>query len=300
MPPQMNPSQQEYTNSTTPPKKGKGGMQSTQAHLNFAEVRDGVVIMRDGSLRMVIMCSPTNYDLKSPGEKDAIEFAYQGFLNGLHFPIQISVQSRKIDLDSYLDKLEQNLADQTNPLLAGLMEDYIFNIRDLLNQVNIMDKRFYVIVPYYVAEAAKGNAFKELIGSVTPQSDVSQTSVQFQDRKAELVQRTNMVAQGLASIGVRAAVLRTQEIIELFYESYNIDESEHQALGNTQDITTPVTVRGGSPAQPYRPAPKEAEPQDLFSASKTIMPTQPQNVQPQQIQPQQQVQPQYKPQGGQQ
>lgn len=295
----MNPQQQEYVNSTNQPSKKKGGLQSTQAHLNFAEVRDGVVIMRDGSLRMIIMCSPTNYDLKSPAEKDSIEFAYQGFLNGLHFPIEIVVQSRKIDLDSYLDKLDQMLADQTNPLLAGLMEDYIFNIRDLLNQVNIMDKRFYVVVPYFVAEAAKGNVFKELAGTVAPQGDVSQTSTQFQDRKAELVQRTNMVAQGLASIGVRAAVLRTQEIIELFYSSYNIDESEHQALGNTADITTPVTVRGGSPARPYQPAPKEAEPQDLFSASKTIQPAQTQPQSQPSTQPQQ-VQPQFKPQGGQQ
>jgi len=291
MPPQMNPNQQEYINSTTPPKKKKGDMQSTQAHLNFSEVRDGIVIMRDGSLRMIVMCSPTNYDLKSAAEKDAIEFAYQGFLNGLHFPIQICVQSRKIDLDSYLDGLDQKLADQTNPLLAGLMEDYIFNIRDLLTQVNIMDKRFYVVVPYFVAETAKGNVFKELAGTVAPQADVSQTSKQFLDRKAELIQRTNSVAQGLASIGVRAAVLRTQEVIELFYGSYNIDESEHQSLGNTQDLITPVTIRGGQPARPYQPQAKEPEPQDLFSAQR-INPT------PQQSQPQQ-IQPQYKPGGNQ-
>lgn len=290
MPPQMNPNQQEYVNSTTPPKKKKGDMQSTQAHLNFSEVRDGIVIMRDGSLRMIVMCSPTNYDLKSSAEKDAIEFAYQGFLNGLHFPVQIIVQSRKIDLDSYLDDLDQKLADQTNPLLAGLMEDYIFNIRDLLNQVNIMDKRFYVVVPYFVVEAAKGNVFKELAGTVAPQADVSQTSKQFQDRKSELIQRTNSVAQGLASIGVRAAVLRTQEVIELFYGSYNIDESEHQSLGNTQDIVAPVTVRSGPAPRPYQAQQKEAEPQDLYAAAKKIEPT------AQQTQPQQ-VQPQYKPGG---
>lgn len=216
-PNQINPAQQEYINSTTPPRKKKGELQSTQTHLNFSEVRDGIVIMRDGSLRMVIMCSPTNYDLKSPQEKDAIEFAYQGFLNGLHFPIQICIQSRKIDLEGYLDNLDQVLADQTNPLLAGLMEDYIFNIRDLLNEVNIMDKKFFVVVPYYVGDAVnKQNVFQQLGGVFSAPKDVVQTSKQFEDRKRELIQRTNTVAQGLASIGVRAAVLRTQEIIELF------------------------------------------------------------------------------------
>lgn len=268
-PNQLSPQQREYVNSVNPPKKGKSEQQSTQAHLNFAEVRDGVVIMRDGSLRMIIMCSPTNYDLKSPQEKDAIEFAYQGFLNGLHFPIQICIQSRKIDLDGYLDKLDQALADQTNPLLAGLMEDYIFNIRDLLNEVNIMDKRFFVIVPYYVGDVSKKNVFQQLGSIISGPKDISQTSRQFEERKRELIQRTTMVAQGLASIGVRAVVLKTQEIIELFYGSYNVDESQHQALGATEDLTTPVVGRGGGPARPYRPTPKEPEPQDLFSAANT-------------------------------
>jgi hypothetical protein len=239
---------------------------------------------------MAVLCSPTNYDLKSSSEKDAIEFAYQGFLNGLHFPIQICIQSRKIDLDGYLDDLDQKLADQTNPLLAGLMEDYIFNIRDLLEQVNIMDKRFYVIVPYFVVEAAKGNVFKEMISSISTPRDVVQTSTQFEERKRELIQRTSMVAQGLASIGVRSAILKTQELIELFYGSYNIDEALDQQLANMQDVTAPIATRGGVPPVPMRPVQKEAEPQDLFNASKNIQAA-PQ-TQPQQIQPQ------YKPQQG--
>lgn len=273
-PNQLNPSQQEYVNSVTPPQKSKGQLQSTQAHLNFAEVRDGIVIMRDGSLRMIVMCSPTNYDLKSASEKDAIEYAYQGFLNGLHFPIQICIQSRRIDLDGYLDDLDQKLADQTNPLLAGLMEDYIYNIRDLLNQVNIMDKRFYVVVPYFVAEAAKGNVFKSLGATLSPPKDVTQTSVEFEERKRELIQRTNTVAQGLASIGVRAAVLRTQEVIELFYSSYNVDESTNQPLSNTDGLTAPAVMREGPAPRPYVAQPKEPEPQDLYTASNAQVPPQ--------------------------
>ena len=137
----QNPQQQEYLNSTTAPKKQQDNKQlSTQSHLQFSEIKDGIVVMRDGSLRMVVLCSPTNFDLKSPEEKDAIEFAFQGFLNGLHFPIQIVIQSRKIDLDGYLGKLDTIQTNQANPLLASLMEDYILNIRGLLDDVNIMEK----------------------------------------------------------------------------------------------------------------------------------------------------------------
>jgi hypothetical protein len=265
---EYNPNQNMQSSSTTPPKKKKSDLLSTQNHLNFAEVRDGLVIMRDGSLRMIILCSPTNYDLKSGGEKEAIEFAYQGFLNGLHFPIQICIQSRKIDLDGYLDKLDQMLADQSNPLLADLMEDYIYNIRELLNVANIMDKKFFVVVPYYVLEVAKGNVFKQIASTFSKPTDVTQTDEQFMQRKAELIQRTNMVAQGLASIGVRAAVLKTQEVIELFYGSYNVDESQNQALVNTQDMTVPIVNRDGGNPRPYNPPPKEREPDDLYTAAR--------------------------------
>lgn len=267
-PNQPNPSQQEYINSVTPPKKAKNEQQGTQNHLNFAEVRDGVVIMRDGSLRMIILCSPTNYDLKSPQEKEAIEFAYQGFLNGLHFPIQISIQSRKIDLDGYLDDLDQILADQTNPLLADLMEDYIYNIRGLLDDVNIMDKKFFVVVPYYVGEVKKESVFKQLGSVFSAQQDISQTTKQFENRKREIIQRTSMVAQGLSTIGVRTAVLKTQEVIELFYGSYNVEESQRQTLTDTDSLIGPaVTREGGNPA-PYSPPPQETNPPDLYDVAR--------------------------------
>lgn len=269
---QPNPKQQEYKNSITPPKKTKGGKQlSTQSYLNFAEVRNGLVIMRDGSLRMIIMCSPTNFDLKSPREKDAIEFSYQGFLNSLHFPIQICIQSRKIDLDGYLEKIEGMLSEQTNPLLAELMEDYIFNIKDLLVNANIMDKRFFVVVPYYINETTnkKQNVFQQIAGNLTTPKDVVQSSAKFEERKREIIQRTNIVAQGLASIGVRAAVLKTQEIIELFYSSYNIEEAQNQSISDVSNITAPVVLREGQQPRPYTPEAKEAEPEDLFANAKS-------------------------------
>lgn len=270
--PQITPGQREYANSVTPPKKAKNKQISTQAHLQFSEIRDGIVVMRDGSLRMIILCSPTNFDLKSPAEKDAIEFAFQGFLNGLHFPIQIVIQSRKIDLDGYLEKLDKIQSDQANPLLASLMEDYIFNIRGLLEEVNIMEKRFFVVVPYYVAGVSRENIITKLKTVFSGSADTVQTGAEFESRKKELLQRTNLVAQGLAQVGVRSVVLNTQEVIELFYNSYNINESQNQSLANISQINTPAVGRTGGPATVHPPQTKEPEPEDLYSAAQKQAP----------------------------
>jgi hypothetical protein len=266
-----NPQQVEYEKSIAPPKDVKDQRTSTQNHLMFTEVKDGIVVMRDGSLRMVVLASALNFDLKSPREQDAIEFAYQGFLNGLHFPIQIIVRSRKLELDGYLEKLEVLQANQENPLLAGLMEDYIYNIRGLLEQVNIMNKEFYVVVPYFVElkNKKRDNAGFKLASLFKTSTDETQTTEMFEQRKRDLIQRTNLVAQGLAQMGIRAAVLSTQEIIELFYTAYNQEEAVNQNLVDIDQIVTPVVERGDAPPEQYSgPEQKEPDPDDLYSAAK--------------------------------
>ncbi len=278
-----NAQQIAYNNSTTPPKGKQNKQTSTQAHLQFSEIKDGIVVMRDGSLRMIILCSPTNFDLKSPAEKDAIEFAYQGFLNGLHFPIQIVIQSRKIGLDSYLLKLENIQSNQSNALLASLMEDYIYNIRGLLDDVNIMEKRFYVVVPYYTNAISKQNILTKLKGTTNEDAESTQTTTEYEQKKRDLMQRTSLVAQGLAQIGVRAAILNTQEVIELFYNSYNISESQTQSLIGIDAVSTPVVTREGGNPTLHPPQTKEPEPDDLYAAANRAqmqqqqqMPAQPQ------------------------
>jgi hypothetical protein len=221
----------------------------------FTEIKDGIVVMRDGSLRMVVLASSLNFDLKSPQEQDSIEFAYQGFLNGLHFPVQIVIRSRRLDLDKYIEGLEVKQAAEENPLIAGLMEDYIYNIQGLLEQVNIMNKEFYVVVPYYVEMAAKkkDNAGSKLAGLFQNNTDSVQTDEVYEQRKRDLIQRTNLVAQGLAQLGVRAAVLGTQEVIELFYTAYNQEEAISQNLTEVNEMTTPVVERGNPNPEPYTP-----------------------------------------------
>lgn len=267
------PQQIEYEKSITPAKEPKDQRTSTQNHLMFTEIKDGIVVMRDGSLRMVVLASALNFDLKSPQEQDAIEYAYQGFLNGLHFPIQIVVRSRKLELDGYLENLEVLQANQENPLLAGLMEDYIYNIRGLLEQVNIMNKEFYVVVPYYldVTSKKKDNAGFKLASLFKTNTDTMQTTEMFEQRKRDLIQRTNLVAQGLAQLGIRAAVLSTQEITELFYTAYNQEEATNQNLVDIEQMTTPVVERSDADPEPYSGATyQEPEPDDLYSAATQI------------------------------
>src|SRR4051794_20849480 len=122
---------------------------STQNSLQIAEIRDGLVIMNDGSFRSVIMVKSINFDLMSPQEREAVEYSYQGFLNSLYFPVQIFVHSRKVDLGPYIEKLDKIRTEHENMLLSLLMEDYIQYMDQLALQTNIMDKKFYVIIPYY-------------------------------------------------------------------------------------------------------------------------------------------------------
>ncbi len=261
------PQEIEYKKSTTPPKDVKDQRVSTQNHLMFTEIKDGIVVMRDGSLRMIILASALNFDLKSPQEQDSIEFAYQGFLNGLHFPIQICIRSRKLELDGYLDKLEVMQANEENPLLAGLMEDYIYNVRGLLDQVNIMNKEFYVVVPYYVEilNKKRDNAGFKLGALFSGNKDELQTTEMFEQRKRDLIQRTNLVASGLAQLGIRAAVLSTQEVIELLYTSYNQEEAVSQNLTDIDQMTTPIVERGNPQPEPSRPQTNTApDPADMF------------------------------------
>src|SRR6201995_4448255 len=122
---------------------------STQNTLEIAEIRDGIVIMNDGSFRSVVMVKSINFDFMSQQEQEAVEYSYQGFLNSLYFPIQIFVRSQKIDLQPYIEKLDKIRVEHDNMLLALLMEDYIEYMYNLSQQTNIMDKKFYVVIPYF-------------------------------------------------------------------------------------------------------------------------------------------------------
>lgn len=251
MPPGTGPSGQPHVPLTKPHTNPN----STQNALQIAEIRDGIVIMNDGSFRSVVMVKSVNFDLMSPQEQESIEYAYQGFLNSLYFPIQIFIRSQKIDLQPYIDRLDKIRTEHDNMLLALLMEDYIGYIDALSQQTNIMDKRFYVVIPYFPTIAVQkaltqSKTFFSGLGSMfnNKEQHVVINEVDLENAKTELRNRVQSVLSGLLQSGIQGLPLDTQELIELYYDTYNPDTATRQQLKNFNAMTADVITKGAGTA----------------------------------------------------
>lgn len=250
------------TNNSQNVKKDKPttNPNSTQNVLQIAEIRDGIVIMNDGSFRSVIMVKSINFDLMSPQEQEAVEYSYQGFLNSLYFPIQIFMRSQRIDLQPYIDKLDKIRTEHDNMLLALLMEDYINYIDDLSQQTNIMDKKFYVVIPYFPSEDVQKtltqskNFFSGIMTLFTTskESHIVINETDLENAKNELRNRVQAVLSGLLQCGIQGLPLDTQELIELYYNTYNTDTAARQELKDFNMMTADIITKGqGVAAQPH-------------------------------------------------
>lgn len=197
----------------------------TQRFVPVKEIRNGIIILKDGGYRGVLICSAINFGLKSAEEQHAIILGFQNFLNTLDFSIQIVVNSRKMDLRPYLTLLEEKGPEQKSELMRIQLREYIEFIRSFTEQMNIMTKSFYIIVSYAprVTATQAVNFFKR--DSTTAKNTVNEAS--FEEDRAQLEQRISLVASSLAGTGVRAVPLGTEEIIELLYRSFNPGELEN-------------------------------------------------------------------------
>jgi len=231
---------------------------STQNTLQIAEIRDGIVIMNDGSFRSVVMVKSINFDLMSPQEREAVEYSYQGFLNSLYFPVQILVRSQKVDIRPYLEKLDKIRSEHDNMLLSLLMEDYIEFMSELSTQTNIMDKKFFVVIPYIPAsdmqktvEASKDFVSK-LLGSFSKKEEhVTINEADLEAGKTELRNRVQSVLSGFFQCGIQGLPLDTQELIELYYDVYNPDTATRQQIKDFGNLTAQVITKGqGTAPQP--------------------------------------------------
>jgi hypothetical protein len=231
--------------------KAQSNPNSTQNSLQIAEIRDGIVIMSDGSFRSVIMVKSINFDLMSPQEREAVEYSYQGFLNSLYFPVQIFTRSQKVDLRPYIEKLDKIRSEHDNMLLALLMEDYIAFMSDLATQTNIMDKKFYVVIPYFpIIDAGKAvEASKNFVGNLfgvfsKKEQHVTINEAELEAAKTELRNRVQAALGGLLQCSIQGLPLDTQELIELYYDAYNPDTATRQQLKNFGDLTAPIITKG--------------------------------------------------------
>lgn len=219
-------------------KNQKTDKATAQNFLKVAAIEDGFVLLKDGGVRLVLMCTPLNFALKSETEQNAIVAEYQNFLNSLEFPAQILIQSKTIDLTTYLQKLEEKRSKTQNPLLERQILDYVDFIKKLVQIANIVDKKFFVILAWQnpVAET-KGFLAKF---QIAPGNKIPIDETKFQQAKRELTERARVVASSLASMGIQAIQLNTKELIELFYQTYNPELALSQKLIDPQGLTSAI------------------------------------------------------------
>ena len=198
---------------------------ATQQFVPVKEIKNGIVVLKDGSYRGILICSAVNFGLKSADEQHAIVLGFQDFLNTLDFSIQIVINSRKMDLRPYLSLLEEKEPEQKTELLLIQLREYIAFIKSFAEQANIMTKSFYIVVPYspHASAASAMNFLKR--GNVSTKNTADETS--FGESRAQLEQRLSLIIERLYGTGVRAVPLGTEEVIELLYRSFNPGELEN-------------------------------------------------------------------------
>lgn len=200
---------------------GKTTTAAAQKFLEIAEIKEDVVMLKNGSIRAVLEVSSINFDLKSTAEQEAIIVQYQNFLNSVDFPIQILITSRKLNIESYLEFLNDKERHQTNELLRLQLSEYREFIRNLVNASNIMDKSFYIIIPFSPIENQQQGFFSNLFNMMNPKKNIIEKRESFDTYKNQLYQRVDHVIAALSGIGLRIVPLKTQELIELFFYAYN-------------------------------------------------------------------------------
>lgn len=222
---------------------------STQATLIISELRDSMVIMKDGSFRAVVACKSINFDLMSEAERESVEYSYQNFLNSLNFTVQILIRSQRVDIGPYLDRLSELRRNNDNMLLGILMDDYIAFIDELSREANIMDKSFFIVIPYYTSsEAEKAvtqtkNFFKSF--SRTKGPSVTRIDRATYDKAVtEINNRVEAVISGLFQIGIHSVRLNTKELGQLYYNFNNPDTAVREPLGDFNKLAHLYVKKG--------------------------------------------------------
>ncbi len=209
---------------------------SAQKYLDIAEIKEDVVLMRDGTIRSVLIVSSINFDLKSEDEQASMVGAYVTFLNSLTFPLQIVIQSRPLNIDDYLERLKKTEREHTNELLRMQTADYRNFVSELLELESIMSKRFFVIVNYNPINDQRRKYSERLLDVFTAARKVVIGKEKFEKYSRELTKRSIYISSGLSSMGLQVERLNTQALIELYYNSYNPTMYQSQPLEDVNNL----------------------------------------------------------------
>jgi hypothetical protein len=197
---------------------------ATQSFVPIKEIRDGIIVLKDGALRTILLASSLNFALKSADEQQAIIFQFQNFLNSINFSVQIYTQSRRLDIRPYIALLEERLHDQVGDLMKMQTREYIEFIKSFTESTNIMTKSFFIVIPYSPPVLSGVSAVKSnFLGNKT---NVNDEKSSFEENRSQLQQRIEVVEQGLVRCGIRVAELGTEELIELFYKTFNPGDAD--------------------------------------------------------------------------
>lgn len=200
---------------------------ATQEFVPIKEVRDGIVVLKDGGLRAIVLANSINLSLKSNDEQTATILQFQNFLNTLDFSIQISIQSRKLDIRPYLLLLENRMKVQNEPLLKLQTKEYIEFIKNFTETVSIMTKNFFIVVPYtHINLKPQAGIFKNLFSKKNKKEEELKNQLDFEEKRSQLEERVSVIQQGLSRCGIKSAQLGSEEVVEVFYKVFNPGELE--------------------------------------------------------------------------
>ncbi len=216
--------------------KSKKKLVPSQLHLLIGEIKNDTVIMKDGTLRAVLLVSSINFALKNEDEQNAIISSYVSFLNSLEYPLQVLIQSRKLYIKPYLDKLLQQEREQVNELLRAQIADYRSFVTELISLGEIMSKQFFVVVPYDPVSNHQKSFWTRITEVLNPANAIHLKGEKFLQRKYDLDMRVRQIESGLSSMGLTIVRLDTQALIELYYSTYNPDIALTEHLPALSDL----------------------------------------------------------------
>ena len=195
---------------------------ATQEFIPIKEIRDGIVVLKNGDLRAIVLANSINLSLKSSDEQKATILQFQNFLNTLDFSVQISVQSRKLDIRPYLLLLEDRIKVQNEPLLKLQTREYIEFIRNFTESVSIMTKSFFLVVPYtHTILKSDSGILGRFFSRKNKAEKQTAKQVDFEEKRSQLEERVAVIQQGLGRCGINSAQLGTEEVVEVFYKVFN-------------------------------------------------------------------------------